>query len=68
MPQLESRDLIVDRARRGVGVTPLAPLQWCSVERLTMLELLGAALEIRDAVNRAAAALERANHQAGEKL
>jgi hypothetical protein len=67
MSDLESRDAIVTRASKGLGPTPFAPQGWCTVERQTMLELLGAAVEIRDAINRVAAALESANHHQGDK-
>jgi hypothetical protein len=53
----ESRDAIVDRASRGTGVTPQSHMPWCSIERQTLLELLGASVEIRDQLARIAAAL-----------
>jgi hypothetical protein len=55
----EPRDQIVDRARRGNGgVTPAAPQNWSSIERQTLIELVGLGAEIRDGINRIADALE----------
>ena len=51
--QLEPRNQILDRARRGNGgITPTASQSWSSIERQSLIELLGAAIEIRDALIR----------------
>jgi hypothetical protein len=54
----ETRDEIVSRAAKGLGVTPLSPQPWSSVERQALLELVGLAAEVRDQIARVADALE----------